>query len=253
MQIAEIAIVACNEKNRPMDWPTRTRSEPTTAGIAERSADRRRSPSWAGAGGTARARPGRRRRNRRFARSPTRGGTLVSSLRSEPRTFNRIVDRDVPVDLYSILTGSKLVRVNRATQEVEPALAETWTISPDNLTYTLTLRDGVTWSDGDAVHLRRRALHASRRSTTRRSTACSPASLHDRRQAADGDRARRADRGRQRCPAPFGPGIALLDNVHLVAEAQATRPRSRPARSRRRSASPRRRPTSSSIGPFKLT
>ena len=56
----------------------------------------------------------------------------------------------VPVDLYSILTGSKLVRVNRATQEVEPALAETWTISPDNLTYTLTLRDGVTWSDGDA-------------------------------------------------------------------------------------------------------
>mgnify|MGYP000252201181 CR=1 FL=1 len=54
----------------------------------------------------------------------TRGGTLTSSLRSEPRTFNRIVDRSVPVDLYSILTGSKLVFVNRATQEVEPGLAE---------------------------------------------------------------------------------------------------------------------------------
>jgi peptide/nickel transport system substrate-binding protein len=78
----------------------------------------------------------------------TRGGTLVSSLRSEPRTFNRIVLPSVPTDLYSILTGSKLIRVNRATQEVEPALVESWTISPDNKTYTLKLRDGLTWSDG---------------------------------------------------------------------------------------------------------
>jgi peptide/nickel transport system substrate-binding protein len=78
----------------------------------------------------------------------TRGGTLVSSLRSEPRTFNRLVVPSVPSDLYSILTGSKLIRVNRATQEVEPALVESWTISQDNKTYTLKLRDGVAWSDG---------------------------------------------------------------------------------------------------------
>jgi len=83
-----------------------------------------------------------------FSEVATRGGTLVSSLRSEPRTFNRIASTGVPVDLYSILTGSKLVRVNRATQEVEPALVESWSISPDNRTYTLTLRDGVVWSDG---------------------------------------------------------------------------------------------------------
>ena len=78
----------------------------------------------------------------------TRGGTLTSSLRSEPRTFNRIAFTGVPVDLYSILTGSKLVRVNRATQEPEAALVESWEISPDSRTYTLKLRDGVTWSDG---------------------------------------------------------------------------------------------------------
>ena len=41
----------------------------------------------------------------------------------------------------------------------------------------------------------------------------------------DGHRARRAHRGRH-LPGTFGPGIALLDNVHLVAEAQATRRRS---------------------------
>ena len=80
--------------------------------------------------------------------TPTRGGQLLSSLRSEPRTFNRFVARDVPTELYSILTSSRLIRVNRATMEVEPALAEKWTVSPDHLTFTLTLRDGVTWSDG---------------------------------------------------------------------------------------------------------
>jgi peptide/nickel transport system substrate-binding protein len=79
---------------------------------------------------------------------PTRGGVVRSSLRSEPRTFNRLLDANFPVDLFSLVTGSKLVRVNRATRQLEPGLAEKWSASPDNLTYTLTLRDGVTWSDG---------------------------------------------------------------------------------------------------------
>src|SRR6187399_1196526 len=83
-----------------------------------------------------------------FSDKPTRGGTVTSSLRSEPRSFNRINAQNIPADLYSILTGSRLVRFNRASQEVEPELAEKWTISPDNLTYTLNLRDGVVWSDG---------------------------------------------------------------------------------------------------------
>ena len=40
------------------------------------------------------------------------------------------------------------MRVNRATGETEPWLAERWTTSPDGRTITLTLRDGVTFSDG---------------------------------------------------------------------------------------------------------
>ena len=79
---------------------------------------------------------------------PTRGGTLIASLRSEPRSFNRLIEATFPADLFSIITGAKLIRVNRATRAVEPGLAESWTTSPDNLTYTLRLRDGVTWSDG---------------------------------------------------------------------------------------------------------
>ena len=83
-----------------------------------------------------------------ISENATRGGTLVASLRSEPRTFNRVLDQNFPVDLFNLLTSSKLIRVNRATRALEPALVEKWSTSPDNLTYTLTLREGVAWSDG---------------------------------------------------------------------------------------------------------
>ena len=41
-----------------------------------------------------------------------------------------------------------LVRFKDGTLEVEPALATDWTISDDGLTYTFTLREGVTFHDG---------------------------------------------------------------------------------------------------------
>ena len=36
-------------------------------------------------------------------------------------------------------------------QEIVPALAEDWTVSPDGLTYTFTLREGVTFHDGQEL------------------------------------------------------------------------------------------------------
>jgi peptide/nickel transport system substrate-binding protein len=77
-----------------------------------------------------------------------RGGEIVGSIRSEPRSFNRLVVRDQTVELIASLTQGRLVRVNRATFELEPWLAERWEASPDGLTYTLHLRPGVNWSDG---------------------------------------------------------------------------------------------------------
>jgi peptide/nickel transport system substrate-binding protein len=81
-------------------------------------------------------------------KTPIRGGRLVASQRSEPRTFNRMAPAaSQPAEIFTFLTQAKLVRVNRTTGEIEPWLAERWTTT-DNLTYTLTLRDGVQWSDG---------------------------------------------------------------------------------------------------------
>jgi peptide/nickel transport system substrate-binding protein len=81
--------------------------------------------------------------------TPVRGGTLMASARSEPRSFNRHTNNQFPTEIFSLLTQGKLVRVNRATGELEPWLAEKWT-TDDNVNYTFTLRDGIKWSDGAA-------------------------------------------------------------------------------------------------------
>ena len=47
----------------------------------------------------------------------------------------------------ALLTQARLVRVNRATDDLEPSLAESWTTSADGRTFTLKLRQAV-FSDG---------------------------------------------------------------------------------------------------------
>lgn len=79
--------------------------------------------------------------------APERGGSLVATVRTEPRTFNRYAARDSTSDLVSLLLNAKLVRINRVTDTLEPWLAERWSASDDGLTYTLTLRDA-RFSDG---------------------------------------------------------------------------------------------------------
>jgi peptide/nickel transport system substrate-binding protein len=88
--------------------------------------------------------------DKRLETSPVRGGSLVVSSRSEPGTFNRFAPNanSAATDLVTRLTQATLVRVNHATGETEPWLAERWTTTPDGRTVTFTLRDGVTFSDG---------------------------------------------------------------------------------------------------------
>ena len=79
---------------------------------------------------------------------PARGGELVASLRAEPTTHNRYLDHSAPGEVLALLTHATLVRVNRSTDTLEPWLAESWSESSDHLSYTLKLRQGVSFSDG---------------------------------------------------------------------------------------------------------
>lgn len=80
-----------------------------------------------------------------------RGGTLIGSVRSEPRTFNRLVARDSTSSLVSELTQAALVRVDRVTDRVEPWIAESWTTLEDGLAIEFRLRQGVRFSDGSPL------------------------------------------------------------------------------------------------------
>ena len=151
-----------------------------------------------------------------FSEETTRGGSMTSSLRSEPKSFNRLIDRGVPTDIYTHLTNSKLVSVNRATQELEPGLAEKWEISPDNKTFTLHLRNGVTWSDGTPftsadVLFTFQAIYDPKVNSLLASS------------LKIGGKPLTVTAPDERTvvialPAAYGPGIAMLDNVHPVAK-----------------------------------
>ena len=80
--------------------------------------------------------------------TPVRGGTLMASARSEPKSFNRMATNNQATEIYTVLTQAKLVRINRVTSVLEPWVAEKWTASPDKTTYTFSLREGMKWSDG---------------------------------------------------------------------------------------------------------
>src|SRR5438093_3485610 len=81
--------------------------------------------------------------------SITPAPALVGSIRTEPRSFNRYTARDLTTETLTFLTQSPLVKVDRLTQQLVPELAESWQLLPDQITYRVTLRSGVRFSDGE--------------------------------------------------------------------------------------------------------
>lgn len=80
--------------------------------------------------------------------SPNRGGQLRMAIQGEPRSQDPHTTTDEPSELLSYLTHGVLVRVNRATQQAEAELAESWKASSDGRTLTLALRKAIRFSDG---------------------------------------------------------------------------------------------------------
>ena len=76
------------------------------------------------------------------------GGRLVVGQRAEPKTLNPVTATDAVSREVIGRCHADLISVNRLSQETEPALAESWKTSPDGRTFTLKLRKGVRFSDG---------------------------------------------------------------------------------------------------------
>src|SRR6201993_4856178 len=59
------------------------------------------------------------------------GGRLVIGHRAEPKTLNPVTATDAVSREVIGRCNADLISINRLTQRTEPALAESWQISPD--------------------------------------------------------------------------------------------------------------------------
>ena len=92
------------------------------------------------------------------------GGTLVAAVAAEPDQFDPHATTAYPS--FQVLENvyDTLVVPNAEDLTMEPSLAESWETSEDQLTWTFTLRDGVTFHDGstfdsaDVVYSYRRII-----------------------------------------------------------------------------------------------
>ncbi|MBI1840467.1 MAG: ABC transporter substrate-binding protein [Verrucomicrobia bacterium] len=77
-----------------------------------------------------------------------RGGRLVISSFVDPKTFNPITaNEQSSLDVLRFFF-SGLVDYDLANQTTRPALAESWSVAPDQRTWTFKLRRNQRWSDG---------------------------------------------------------------------------------------------------------
>jgi len=82
------------------------------------------------------------------AHAQKRGGTLTYTYHPEPTAMSTISTTAVPVSLIASKIYESLLEYEGAGMKPMPGLAESWTVSKDQKTYTFKLRKGVTWHDG---------------------------------------------------------------------------------------------------------
>jgi peptide/nickel transport system substrate-binding protein len=78
------------------------------------------------------------------------GGKMVLAALT-PRTFNPLLNVDGGSDAVIRLMFSSLVNLNLESQEPEPGLAKSWSVGPDQKTWTFKLRKNLRWSDGQPL------------------------------------------------------------------------------------------------------
>lgn len=76
------------------------------------------------------------------------GGTLVVAQSAEPKTLNPVTAADARSREVIGRMTADLIHINRNSQKTEPSLAKSWTTSRDGRVFTLKLRRGLRFSDG---------------------------------------------------------------------------------------------------------
>ncbi|HVU12233.1 MAG TPA: ABC transporter substrate-binding protein [Phototrophicaceae bacterium] len=80
---------------------------------------------------------------------PTTGGTMVTQGNGDPESLNGLYANDGNSLAVTTFMDEPLVLGGENWgDQTQPALAQSWDVSPDGLTYTFHLRQGVKWSDG---------------------------------------------------------------------------------------------------------
>jgi peptide/nickel transport system substrate-binding protein len=74
---------------------------------------------------------------------------LVLTTLSDPKTFNYVLQQETNDVLPYVHEG--LITENGKTGKIEPALAESWTISTDGKQIIYTLKENLKWSDGEPL------------------------------------------------------------------------------------------------------
>ena len=82
------------------------------------------------------------------AQTPKKGGTLTYTYQPEPTAISTLATTAVPVALVATKIYDGLLEYAGPGLDPKPGLAESWTVSPDNMTYSFKLRQGVKWHDG---------------------------------------------------------------------------------------------------------
>lgn len=138
------------------------------------------------------------------------GGRLRATYSTEPTNFLRIaVPGTAPNQMVSVLTQATLLRTN-AAGDLEPRLAVQWSSSDDGLTWTINLLPGARFSDGSPVSSADVVFSV-------RAALASPAAA-DLRVAGQPISVRALDDQRLilTFPAPYGPGLAILENLPIL-------------------------------------
>jgi peptide/nickel transport system substrate-binding protein len=79
------------------------------------------------------------------------GGRLVIAELGDPKTFNPITaNENSSEDIFRFMFAP-LLGMDTPSQQIEPGLAESWSVAPDNRTWTFKLRKNLRWSDGEPL------------------------------------------------------------------------------------------------------